>query len=195
MSTPARFRSCASKASIRQTKRHAQASPRQKAPFWIVADQQTRGRGRSERRWARRRQPIYDACDETGVSAAAATSFPSSRDLPPMKPRRASSRRAAPVLAIEMAERRDARGSETRRHPARKLRRPKGKRLAVILGVGITSRTRKRNGAPGQVSGSCRRRPGVFPSLAPAFETAHPVERGPPLSRPSAKPGSPARSR
>ncbi len=108
-------------------------------PFWIVADEQTRGRGRSGRRWQSPRGNLYATLlIKTRVSASTATqlSFVSAlaahdtiaEHLPPEK---------IPQLRLKWPNDVMLDGAKIAGVLLESLAPPKGEGLAVILGIGI----------------------------------------------------------
>ena len=146
----------------------------ERAPFWIVADQQTQGRGRSGRRWQSPAGNLYATLAiETGVSAAVATQLSFVAAL-------AAHDAIAGRLAAGQLPRLRLKWPNDVMFGAAKLAGillesltpPNRKKLAVVLGVGIniaqapadTERAATSLGLePSAVSQ-------VFASLAAAFE-------------------------
>jgi BirA family biotin operon repressor/biotin-[acetyl-CoA-carboxylase] ligase len=144
-------------------------------PLWIVADEQSRGRGRGGRRWNSPKGNLYATLlIETGVSAAVATQLSFVAALA-AHDAIATHLRSGQISRLRLKWPNDVMldGAKLAGLLLESLASPKGKGLAVILGVGInvsfappiTDRAAATLGLdPSAV-------PQVFASLAAALET------------------------
>ena len=111
----------------------------EKAPFWIVADEQTRGRGRSGRRWQSPAGNLYATLViETGVTAAVATQLSFVAGLA-VHDAVAAHLPAGQLSRLRLKWPNDVMlgGAKLAGILLESLASQKGKGLAVILGIGI----------------------------------------------------------